>query len=147
MNEDASRRVFPKYIITAVLFLLINAFAFAQLPTPQLVSLSVEANGSISASWTSPTGTFDGYRLFYRIPSPGTPFNSIDFPASSTSGIIAVTDAQTVGYEAFITTYTNAGASSGNSNTLNSMILIVSKIGTGTARLDWNRMIQGQSVL
>jgi gliding motility-associated-like protein len=144
MNEDASHRDFPKYIITAVLFLLINTFAFAQLPTPQLVSLSVEANGSITASWGfQSSGTFDGFRLFYRIASPGTPFNSIDFAASATSGPIPVLDAQTAEYEAFITTYTNSGASSSNSNSLRTMILTVSKIGTGTARLDWNRMIQG----
>lgn len=143
MKKDVSVRAIPKYIITAVLFLLISAFSFAQLPTPQLVSLSVEANGSISASWTSPTGTFDGFRLFYRVPSPGTPFTSIDFPASATSGSITVLDAQTVEYEAFLTTYANSGASSGNSNSLHTMILTVSKIGTGIARLDWNKMIQG----
>jgi len=145
MNKDASHRAFPIFIITAVLLLLITSIAHAQ-PTPQLVSLSVEANGSITASWNTPAGTFDGYRLFYRIRPeilPGPPYNSIDFDADSISGIIPVSNAQTEKYEVFLTTFTNSGTSSGNSNTLNSMILKVSKIGTGTARLDWDKMEHG----
>lgn len=146
MNKDVSNRVIPKYIITAVLLLLITSITYAQ-PTPQLVSLSVEADGSITASWNTPAGTFDGHRLFYRIHPeilPGPPFNPVNFPASATSGPIPVLDAQTKEYEAFIITYIDDPAAiSGNSNTLNSMILKVSKIGTGTARLDWNKMEHG----
>ncbi|KAF0203039.1 MAG: hypothetical protein FD170_1311 [Bacteroidetes bacterium] len=147
MNKDASHRAFPIFIITALFFLLITTIAFAQPPKPRLISLSVEADGSITASWNTPAGTFDGFRLFYRIHPeilPGPPYNSTDFDFDDISGIIPVSNAQTEKYEAFLTTFTNDPADiSDYFDPITTMFLRVSKIGTGTARLDWDKMEQG----
>ncbi|MBW6490407.1 MAG: gliding motility-associated C-terminal domain-containing protein [Lentimicrobium sp.] len=128
-----------------VLFMTQMAFkASAAPPIPELLSLSVEANGSITAGWIIPSGTFDGFKLYYRPSgSTGTP-SLVDFPASAINGSIPVSDGMNTGYEAYLVTYI-ASEESNASSTLRTIMLTVSNSGTGTgiARLDWNRMNPG----
>ncbi len=124
-----------------VLFLLATVLPVFSQPVPQLMGASVEADGSVLVSWEIPSGSFDGFRLFYRPTGSSIPFNSVDFLPMDNSGSIPVTDAMTKGYEVFLATYNQSGVS-GSSDVLRTMILLVSNGGTGTgiARLDWNNL-------
>jgi hypothetical protein len=135
-------------LIPAFLFCLLF-FAFnvkAQLPTPVLNCVSVEDNGSLTVSWSIPSGTFNGFRLFYKrgndLISP-----SLDFNNTTSSTTLPVSDGQTIGYELYLVTF-NFGppeVTSIESNHLRSMMLTVSNAGAGNgiARLDWNRIQAG----
>ncbi len=137
-------------LIPAILiWFLLNAFSVkAQLPTPVLNCVSVEDDGSLTVSWSIPSGTFDGFRLFYKkVNDPIS--NSLDFNNTTTNTNLTVPDGQTVGYEIYLYTF-NFGpplVTSAISNTVNSMILTVSNSGAGfgIARLDWNRIQTGNN--
>ncbi len=102
-----------KYIqrlaIFAVTFLVLSGnAALADPPTPKLLCLSVQDNGSILAKWEiTGTGTFDGFRLYFRLSNinPPPPFQEIDIPANEFSRIIPVNNANDEQYEVFIITY------------------------------------------
>lgn len=137
-------------LITATLFLLFISVVSvkAQLPVPVLNCVSAEDDGSLSVSWSIPSGTFDGFRIFYKRTSD--PFsNSADAINSISSIILPVTDAQSIGYEIYMVTinYGPPIVLSAESNHLRSMVLTVSNAGTGAgiARLDWNRIQAGNN--
>jgi gliding motility-associated-like protein len=126
--------------------LLSPAIASAQ-PVPALNCVSVEDDGSLTVSWSIPSGTFDGFRLFYR-PTSGSVSNSIDLTNTTNSTNIAVSDGQSVGYELYLVTFTVSPPQvSPESNHLRSMMLAVSNAGAGLgiARLDWNRIQAGST--
>ncbi len=127
-------------LLTGLILIVHSGWAAAQ-PTPQLVALSVKSDGSVTASWTIPAGSFDGFRLYYRPSGTSIPYFSIDFSSSETGGVVPVTDAMTTGYEAFLTTFLGTDVSD-ESGTLRTILLSVSNAGSGTgiARLDWNKM-------
>lgn len=136
------------YIISLSLLLFLWILPSDRLsaqPQPELTCLSVNTDGSLYADWTIPSGTFDGFRLFYKKPADAT-YSSIDFLPGETSGTIAVTDAQTEKYDVFLITFNNSPfAISQESIHLNNMLLVVSNggIGSGIARLDWSPMKTG----
>jgi len=140
-----------RFILTPaiLIWILFNAFTIkAQPPTPVLNCVSVEDDGSLTVSWSIPSGTFDGFRLFYKkVNDPIS--NSLDFNNATTNTNLTVPDGQTVGYEIYLYTF-NLGpplVTSAISNTVNSMILTVSNSGAGfgIARLDWNRIQAGNN--
>ena len=130
-------------LLTGLILIVLSGWAAAQ-PTPQFVSLSVELDGSVYATWNMPSGSFDGFRLFFRPTGSTGAYNSVDFPATVDEGFLPVSDGMTIGYEAFLITFNSSGVS-GDSNRLRTIMLLVSNGGTGTgiARLDWNSMKLG----
>ncbi|MBV2247562.1 MAG: gliding motility-associated C-terminal domain-containing protein [Lentimicrobium sp.] len=131
--------------ILAVAFMLLWLFTSARVyaqPQPELTCVSVNENGSLYVGWNIPSGTFDGFRLFYKKTTEAF-YNSLDFLPTITSGSIPVTDAQTEKYDVFLITFNNSpAANSPESVHLNNMLLVVSNggIGSGIARLDWSPM-------
>ncbi len=140
-----------KYYIISVAFLLLWVLPFNRLraqPQPELTCLSVNADGSLYAGWTMPSGAFDGFRLFYK-KTTETLYNSVDILSGITSETIPVTDAQVEKYDVFLITYINSPpANSPESVHLNNMLLVVSNggIGSGIARLDWSPMKTGSTL-
>lgn len=114
-------------------------------PMPALICVSVSPDGSLYASWAIPSGSFDGFRLFYK-KSTDAFYSSVDVHPAITSVIVPVTDAQTEKYDVFLITYNNSPPSnSPESVHLNNMLLVVSNagVGSGIARLDWTPMKPG----
>lgn len=131
------------YLILMLWLLAITGFneAVAQ-PTPVLTCVSVSSGTDIEVSWDIPTGSFDGFRLFYG--PQGGPYISADYAATFNSAIITVPNVSTIIYEFFLTTYTNSPVGqSAESNHLKSILLGISGDGTGIAELEWN--LQGGS--
>lgn len=131
------------YLILMLWLLAITGFngAVAQ-PTPVLTCVSVSSSTDIEVSWNIPSGSFDGFRLFYG--PQGGPFIPADFASTSNSALISVPDITTIAYEFFLTTYTISPVSqSSESNHLKSIMLGISGNGTGIAKLEWN--LQGGS--
>lgn len=129
-----------------ILVLLFSAdFVKAQLPVPVMNCISVEDNGSLTVNWTIPSGTFEGFRVFYKRNDQSI-FNSGNHPVSANSANLPVTDAQSFGYEVFLVTYDNSQTPpvSDESNHLHSMLLNVSNTG-GIARLEWNKIQPGSN--
>ena len=92
------------FIPLLLVWLTLIGLAVKAQPTPVLNCISVEDNGSLSVSWAIPSGTFDGFRLFYKkVNAPLS--NSIDFTNTTGSTVISVTDGQTVGYEIYLVTF------------------------------------------
>ena len=103
-------------IFALTFFMLSGSSAIAQLPTPTLLCLSVQDDGSIEASWEVEAGTF-GFRVFYN--PTGTPTSlSVDFLPGVSSGFIPVTDAKTRQYDVYMVTYLGTNESSDLSQTL-----------------------------
>lgn len=112
-------------------------------PQPELICVSVDTDGSLYAGWTNVTGTYDGFRIFYK-KSTDASYNSVDFLPGITSGTIPVADGNTEKYDVFLVTFNSSGTSA-ESLHLSNMLLTVSNggIGTGIARLDWTTMKPG----
>lgn len=141
------RSIFLRIIPAAVLLQVLLIVQLPAQPVPQITAVSVEDNTTFAVYWEAASGTFDGYRVFYRYAGSTSPYQSADFPSSGVSGNIVVPDAGTSGYEFFMVTYLNSGSSSGESARLRSIVPVVSNAGSGTgiARIDWNKMNSGAS--
>ncbi len=132
-----------------LVWLTLTAFVVkAQPPTPVLNCISVEDGGSLTVSWSIPSGTFDGFRLYYK--KINDPLSiPIDFNNSTSSTVLPVADGQTVGYEIYMFTFVFGPPflTSAESNHIRSMMLTVSNAGAGNgiARLDWNRIQSGNT--
>ncbi|MFH1119012.1 MAG: gliding motility-associated C-terminal domain-containing protein [Bacteroidota bacterium] len=135
--------------VLIALSLFTAGVAKAQLPVPEMTCVSVEDDGSLNINWLYiPSDPFDGFRIFYKPVGSPLPAPSIEYLNTFSSGVIPVSDGQTVGYEIFMVTFTVAPAEiSLESNHLRSMMLTVSNAGSGTgiARLDWNRIETGNN--
>lgn len=121
------------------LLMLFYFYKASAQPQPDLTCVSVISTNSVEVVWDVPTGSFDGFRLFYK--ESGAPaFTSQDYPSSSTSAVINTPNVTTTKYEFFLVTYVNTPAGiSGESNHLETMRLVISGAETGIARLSWNR--------
>lgn len=128
------------------LMLLLGALKSPAQPQPAIscVSVSISSPSSVEVSWTIPSGSFDGFRLYYG-PAGGT-FASLDFPNPTNSANVSVPDVTTEKYEFFLRTYINSPFSlSQESNHLQTILLTIAGDGTGIAKLEWNH--QGGSDL
>lgn len=138
-----------RYIQRLALFVIVFfAFsaspAFAALPTPTLLCLSVQDDGSILARWEGEDETlFDGFRLYYRpvtIP-PQPSFDELNFTKAETSGTIPVADAKETQYEVFIITYDETDvASSQTLKTIKPDVYPQAGSNGGVAVVEWGAM-------
>ena len=95
----------------AILALIFLAFSVSSAiaqppPTPTLLCLSVQDDGSLEVIWEVETGIFDGFRVFYNPTGDPTSW-SVDFTPDVSSGIIHVpdADAKEKQYDVYIITY------------------------------------------
>lgn len=131
-----------KYLIAFLLplFIILSEAGniFAQNP-PQFVSMSVNADGTILATWNT-SGTPDGVIFHYKRGTEAL-YQSVSLPGSATSYLIPVNDGQDFRYDAYLTTIQGTNESQ-MSNRLSTILLVVSKdpVNEGVALLSWNAM-------
>lgn len=126
------------FLLPLFLFLAGAGNIIAQNP-PQFVSMSVNADGSIFATWNT-SGTPDEVVFYYKRGNEAT-YQSVNLPGTATSYLIPVTDGQDVRYDAYLTTMLN-NIESQLSNRLSTILIIVGKdpVNEGVALLSWNAM-------
>ncbi len=124
-----------------IVFLIFLSVKLDALTSPVLHCISVNTNGSITLNWTLPsvTGGFSNYHIF-RSNTAGGPFN--DIANISNVNITTYTDntinANTQSYYYFLECLSTTGTYTTPSDTLQSILLSVTNMGTGIANLVWN---------
>lgn len=126
------------FLLPLFLFLSEAGNIFAQNP-PQFVSMSVNADGSIFATWNT-SGTPDGVIFYYKRGNETT-YQSVNLPGTATSYSLLVTDGQVVRYDAYVTAILG-NSESQMSNRLSTILIVVGKepVNQGIALLSWNAM-------
>lgn len=126
------------FLLPLFLFLAGAGNIFAQNP-PQFVSMSVNADGSIFATWNT-SGSPDEVIFYYKRGNETT-YQSVNLPGTATSYLIPVTDGQDFRYDAYVTTMLGTNESQ-MSNRLSTILIVVGKdpVNEGVALLSWNAM-------
>lgn len=141
-------------ILAVTFYALSFSSAMAQLPTPSLLCLSVQDDGSILANWEVEGISSNIFRVFYKpSDSLALTFVSVDFQPNIFSDIIPVTDAKTRQYDVYMVTYDGDNEYSAQSLTLKTILPMVNSLSgsnDGIAIVEWisgNNIIAGNSIV